>query len=514
MSTQGGGVALVQRALAYGDAPAIVTGQTGETVSYAQLLDASARTAAALLAAESKHCTDLDGARVCFMVAPGLDYVATQWGIFRAGGVAVPLCLSHPAPELAHVLDDAKPRVVIADEEHVAKLGELCQARGLVLLEPSALRAAPLPAALPELAGERHALLIYTSGTTGKPKAAITTHAIFAAQLASIAEAWELNARDRILHVLPLHHLHGVLNALGAVLYAGGCVEFMPRFDAAAVLERFRQNTPPLTLFMAVPTIYAKLVQQAETLTTEARAALRAQLSQLRVMISGSAALPVSLLNEFEALSGHVLLERYGMTELGMALGNPLRGERRPGCVGVPFPGVEARIVDEHGQALPDDTQGELQIRGPNVFAGYFGRAEATAQSFTADGYFRTGDVAIRTRGHYRLLGRESVDIIKTGGFKVSALEIEEVLREHPAIAEVAVIGVPDHEWGERVAAHVVLRAGVALSLEELRGFGKERLAPYKVPSRLRCETALPRNVMGKVHKPTLAERWREPARH
>jgi malonyl-CoA/methylmalonyl-CoA synthetase len=511
MSTPGGSgdIALVRRALAYADSPAIV--DAGTTFSYAQLLDASARVARGLLDAHA-HSADLAGERVCFLVAPGFDYVAVQWGIFRAGGVAVPLCVSHPPPELAHVLDDAKPCLVVADSEHAAKLSQLCESRSVTLLDVGALRASPLPAALPHVTRERHAILIYTSGTTGKPKAAITTHAIFEAQLSSVVKAWEINASDRILHVLPLHHLHGVLNALGAPLYAGGCVEFMPRFDAQAVLERFCQ-APPLTLFMAVPTIYAKLVQHAEThLSAAERSDLRGKLERLRLMVSGSAALPVSLLNQFEALSGHVLLERYGMTELGMALGNPLRGERRAGSVGVPFPGVEARIVDEAGQALPDATQGELQIRGPNVFAGYFGKPEASAQSFTADGFFRTGDVAVREGGYYRLLGRESVDIIKTGGFKVSALEIEEVLREHPAIAEVAVIGLPDAEWGERVAAHVVLRADAALSLEDLRSFGKERLAPYKVPSRLRCEQALPRNVMGKVHKPTLLASWPKPA--
>ncbi|HTU57494.1 MAG TPA: acyl-CoA synthetase [Polyangiales bacterium] len=574
MSTHGG-IALIQRAISYKDQPAIV--DAGHTYSYAQLLEASARVAHGLLAAKS-DAADLASERVCFMVAPGFDHVAVQWGIFRAGGVAVPLCVSHPAPELAHVLDDAKPYAIVADREHAPKLTQLAEARGLQLLAPESLRASPLPAArpnaphapqmldaaqpsrtgasahnptarvgesrrelpltadtrllrdaeaqdraaevtepvdgmplmaaLPEIAGERHALLIYTSGTTGKPKAAITTHAIFTAQLSSIVEAWELTPSDRILHVLPLHHLHGVLNALGSLLYAGGCVEFMPRFDPLAALQRFRQ-APALTLFMGVPTIYAKLVQTAETsLSADERTDLHAKLSRLRVMISGSAALPVSLLKQFEALSGHVLLERYGMTELGMALGNPLHGERRPGSVGVPFPGVEARIVDEQGRALPDETQGELQIRGPNVFAGYFGRPEASAQSFTADGFFRTGDVAIRERGYFRLLGRESVDIIKTGGFKVSALEIEESLREHPAIAEVAVIGLPDPEWGERVAAHVVLQPGAELDLEQLRSFGKERLAPYKVPSRLRCEPALPRNVMGKVHKPTLLASW------
>ena len=492
---------LLTHAQAHSEREAIVDG-TG-VYRYGQLLEASARIAAALLGPR----TDLGAERVCFMVAPGFDYVASLWGIFRAGGVAVPLCVSHPAPELAHVLDDAKPSLVIADAEHRDKLASLAAERKLPVLEPAALRGGPLPQALPALTSERHALLIYTSGTTGKPKAAISTHAILEAQVSSIQRAWEMSPSDRLLHVLPLHHLHGVLNALSAPLYAGACVEFAPRFDAAVVLQRFCA-APALTLFMAVPTIYTRLVQEAEALPEAGRRELREHLQRFRLIVSGSAALPVSLLARFEALSGHVLLERYGMTELGMALGNPLHGERRPGSVGVPFPEVEARIVDESGQALPEGQQGELQIRGPNVFAGYFGKPEATRAAFTQDGFFRTGDVAILERGYYRLLGRESVDIIKTGGYKVSALEIEEALRERPAVVEVAVVGVPDPEWGERVAAHVVLREQSTLSLSELRSFGKERLASYKVPSLLRCEESLPRNVMGKVHKPTLVAAW------
>ena len=490
---------LFVQAQAHADRTAVVDASGSH--SFAQLLEASARVAAGLLGTQ----TDLAGERVCFMVAPGFEYVATLWGIFRAGGVAVPLCLSHPPRELAHVLDDSLPRTVLADAEHRDRLAGLAAERNLPLHAPSELRAEPR--ALPEVPTQRPALLIYTSGTTGKPKAAITTHAILDAQLRSIVRAWQMVPDDRLLHVLPLHHLHGVLNALSSPLYAGACVEFLPRFDADAVLARFCA-TPALTLFMAVPTIYSKLVQAAEGLSDGRRRELRAHLERLRLMVSGSAALPVSLLARFEALSGHVLLERYGMTELGMALGNPLHGERRAGSVGVPFPDVEARIVDESGAPVADGQPGELQIRGPNVFAGYFNKPEATRASFTADGFFRTGDVAVLERGYYRLLGRESVDIIKTGGFKVSALEIEEALREHPDIAEVAVVGVPDAEWGERVAAHVVLREGAELSLSELRSFGKERLASYKVPSLLRCESVLPRNVMGKVHKPTLIASW------
>ncbi|HEX4353392.1 MAG TPA: acyl-CoA synthetase [Polyangiales bacterium] len=486
----------VERAQQHGDACAIV--DVDGRYSYAELLDASARIASGLL----DGARDLDGARVCFLIAPSFRYVATQWAIFRAGGVAVPLCVSHPEPELAHVIDDAVASIVIADAEFDPKLRPLTAARGLRHLNPNALLESQ-PQSLPLMAAERPALLIYTSGTTGKPKGAITTHAILDAQMRSIVQAWEMTAHDRLLHVLPLHHLHGILNALCAPLYAGACVELAPRFDPISVLERFAAE-PALTLFMAVPTIYAKLVAEWPNLAPDRERAIRQGLSRLRLMISGSAALPVSLLARVRELSGHVLLERYGMTEIGMALGNPLHGERRAGSVGVPFPEVEARIVDERGVALGEDVSGELQIRGPNVFAGYWNKPDATRASFTEDGFFRTGDVAIRERGYYRLLGRESVDIIKTGGFKVSALEIEESLREHPAIAEVAIVGVADPEWGERVAAALVLQPGAALTLEELRAFGKARLAPYKVPSLLRLFDALPRNALGKVQKPPL----------
>jgi len=492
----------LERLREYGSAPAVVTPDA--EFSYRALLDASAALAHGLL--QAHNTPDLAGERVAFMVAPGFEYVASLWGIFRAGGVAVPLCLSHPTPELAHTLDDAKPKLILAQPEFAPRLSELAAARGIPLLDPEALlrTAQADDSALPQIAPERTALLIYTSGTTGKPKAAITTHSILDAQIRAIVRAWELNASDRILHVLPLHHLHGILNALSVPLYAGACVEFLPRFDAEVVLARFVRD-PALTLFMGVPTMYSRITQLAEQLPEPARAELQTRLSQFRLLVSGSAALPVSLLDRFAAVSGHTLLERYGMTEIGMALGNPRHGERRPGTVGVPFPDVEARIVDEAGVPVAEGTSGELQIRGPNVFAGYFERPEATRESFTADGFFRTGDVAVVERGYYRLLGRASVDIIKSGGFKISALEIEEVLRDHPAVAEVAVVGLPDAEWGQRVAAAVILREQHSLTLDELRAFGKERMATYKVPSRLFCLEGLPRNAMGKVEKPKLA---------
>ena len=218
-------------------------------------------------------------------------------------------------------------------------------------------------------------------------------------------------------------------------------------------------------------------------------------------MMSGSAALPVQTLERWRAITGHTLLERYGMTEIGMALSNPLHGVRRPGYVGLPLPGVDVRLVDDSGAPVAPGREGELEIRGPAVFKEYWQRPKETADAFR-DGWFRTGDVAVEDGGAYRLLGRTSVDIIKTGGFKVSALEIEAVLRDHPAVAECAVVGIEDPEWGERVSAAVELRHDRTLVLDELQRWAKERLAPYKVPRALTAVTALPRNAMGKIVKP------------
>jgi malonyl-CoA/methylmalonyl-CoA synthetase len=270
-------------------------------------------------------------------------------------------------------------------------------------------------------------------------------------------------------------------------------------FDAQAVWERFARGG--LTLFMAVPTIYARLIAAWQNADADRRRTWSAACAYIRLMVSGSAALPVSTLEEWRRISGHVLLERYGMTEIGMALSNPLRGERVPGHVGTPLPSVQVRLVDDAGRV--DPLSGEIEVRGPNVFMEYWRSPEATQAAFR-DGWFRTGDMAVIENGSYRILGRKSVDIIKSGGYKVSALEIEEVLRTHPAIRECAVVGIPDEEWGERVAACVVA-ADRSLSLGSLRDWAKERLAVYKVPSRLLLVEELPRNVMGKVQKPAVA---------
>ena len=239
-----------------------------------------------------------------------------------------------------------------------------------------------------------------------------------------------------------------------------------------------------------MPTIYNRLIESFDAAPPEVQRAREAGCRRTRLMMSGSAALPVRTLERWRTISGHTLLERYGMTETGMILANPLHGTRTPGFVGTPLPGVDVRLVD-----------GEIEVRGPGVFREYWNRPDETREAFH-NGWFRTGDVAAVEDGSYRLLGRSSVDIIKTGGYKVSALEIEEVIREHPSVADCAVVGVPDDDWGERVSVDVELRPGAGLTLDELREWMKDRLAPYKAPKELRPVHALPRNAMGKVIKP------------
>ena len=344
-------------------------------------------------------------------------------------------------------------------------------------------------------------MIVYTSGTTALPKGVVHTYSSVHAQVRSLVDAWGWTPDDRILLVLPLHHVHGIVNVTLCALWSGAVCEAPGGFDAHATWQRLASGE--LTLFMAVPTIYTRLIA-AYTEASDSEQARRSEgAARLRLMVSGSAALPVSTLEQWRAITGHVLLERYGMTELGMALSNSLTS-RVPGKVGFPLPDVEVRIVDDELRDVPDGVVGELLVRGPNVFTEYWRDPEATAAAFV-DGWFRTGDVAVRESDGYRLLGRASVDIIKTGGEKVSALEVEEVLRTHPDIVDCAVVGVADDEWGERVCAAIVGREGASFDIDELRAWGKARLAPAKVPVRIVLVDTLPRNAMGKVTKPTIA---------
>jgi len=376
------------------------------------------------------------------------------------------------------------------------------------------------------------ALIIYTSGTTGRPKGALHTHGSLAAQIGSLCSAWEWNASDRILHPLPLHHIHGIVNALLCPHAVGAAVEFMPKFSPSGLWARLRQGhsggegQPPVSVFMGVPTMYVRLLQALDSMPAGAdRDAAVAAARALRLTVSGSAACPVPLMNSWEQVTGTRLLERYGMTEVGMALSNLYAGERRAGFVGKPLPGVRIKVVpdtpsegadEDKPAASSDDTQqwgpveegpGELRLAGPALFAAYWGREQATADAFDEDGFFRTGDTVVRQAGSWRILGRTSVDVIKCGGYKLSALEIEAHLLEHPAVGEAAVVGVPDEAYGQVVAAVLAGKDGKSPpTLGELRVWARDVMAPYKTPTMVKVLDAIPRNAMGKTNKKELLQ--------
>lgn len=480
----------IARARSFADRIAFRTSDASHT--YQQLLDRSAEIASALLGDQS----DLQEARVALLVTPGFEYTSSQWAIWRAGGIKLPICLSATESEWEYALTDSQVSTVIADTD---KIAPLCERLGIRLILVSSVQGESKP--LPDIDVNRRAMILYTSGTTSKPKGVVTTHANIQAQIESLVTAWEWSAEDRIPMFLPLHHIHGIINITGCALWSGAVVEPFSRFEMNAILQRVRDDA--YTLFMAVPTIYVKLIQAIESASEADRAAIVAGFKKMRLMVSGSAALPASVHEQWTRLTGQELLERYGMTEIGMAISNLYRGERRPGAVGAPLPGVEVRLKAENGPIInAEDEPGEIQVRGPGVFSAYWNREQATAESFE-DGWFRTGDMAVLERGYYRIMGRLSVDIIKSGGYKLSALEIEAALLEHPLIAECAVIGLPDDTWGEAVTAAVVLKSGT-LELAELRDWCKGRLSVYKIPQRLKVVSELPRNAMGKVTKPAV----------
>ena len=402
--------------------PAIVAGDG--TYSYADL-DAASRSVAAALLKEAvrlkpgpSNVDDLQQARVAFLVEPSFAYAAVQRGIWRAGGVAVPLAMSHPSAELDYVIRDSEAAFVIGRDAQRSLLEPLADAGARFLSVDDALATAPVDV-LPHIGAPRRAMIVYTSGTTGRPKGVVSSHAVIGAQISSLVSAWGWRPGDRLLLVLPLHHVHGIINGLGSALAVHATCEMLPAFDATAVWDRLASGE--VTVFTAVPTIYSRLIAAWDAAPPEIQQARSAGARQARLMMSGSAALPVQVLERWREITGHTLLERYGMTEIGMALSNPLEGERRPGFVGEPLPGVDVRLVGEDGQPV-EDGPGELEVRGASVFREYWKRPDETSAAFR-DGWFRTGDMAVVEDGYYRLLGRTSVDIIKTGGFKVSALE-------------------------------------------------------------------------------------------
>ena len=474
----------------------------GVVYTYHQLIQETEKLTVQLLGSDK----DLSEARVAFMVNPGFHYVKTMWAIWQSGGVAVPLCLTHPLPSLEYVLDDTQASIIIISKEYEQVLAPyLNQSKArLIILDELSISASDIKindAILPNIDKARNAMILYTSGTTNKPKGVVTTHINIEAQISTLVRAWEWNAQDSTICVLPLHHVHGIINVIGCSMWAGASCTFIPQFSASQIFDLMEQGA--LNVFMAVPTIYFKLIAYYETLETQKQQVITKAMNTFRLMVCGSAALPVSVMEKWESISGQRLLERYGMTELGMAISNPYHGARRAGYVGMALPGVTIKLVDETYQEVGMDTPGEIVVKGDNVFKEYWQRVEATRETFTTDGWFKTGDIAIQEQGYYRIMGRNSVDIIKSGGYKISALEIEEVLREHELVEDCAVVGINDDEWGELIVSAIVLNKELAASFNEteLSAWLVQKMASYKKPRKYLVLDELPRNAMGKVVK-------------
>jgi malonyl-CoA/methylmalonyl-CoA synthetase len=342
------------------------------------------------------------------------------------------------------------------------------------------------------------ALIGYTSGTTGRSKGAMLTHGNLAANSLAVTTAWRWTADDRLLLTLPLFHIHGLGVGIHGTLLVGSTVDLRRRFDAGEVYDELLRGTP--TMFFGVPTMYTRLIAEAEKRGERP--------PPIRLYVSGSAPLSAQTFHDFARLFGQPILERYGMTETVMNLTNPYDGERRPGTVGMPFPGQEARIVDlKTRQAILDAREGEIQVRGPHVFQGYWRRPDATAEAFDGEGWFNTGDLGWRSAdGYYTISGRAR-ELIISGGYNVYPREVEEVLLTHPGVAEAAVLGLPDPDLGEQVAAAIVPRPGARVTSDELVAHCRDQLASYKKPRQVVFVESLPRNALGKIQKHVLRER-------
>ncbi len=476
----------------------------GRQVTYGELEERVAQSMGYLLAQGVEP-----GDRIALQLPKCLPFIYLHLAIMRLGAISLPLNPAYPARELAYFLQDAEAKLLfanVADAAHVEPLRtELAALQEIALIDcadPGQFDALisgydagvaadhPLPQDL-----DATCLMIYTSGTTGQPKGAELTHGNLTAQIDALDEAWGWRADDVLLHVLPLFHIHGLIVALHGALNAGATTLLLPKFEARQALELL--DVRNCTVFMAVPTIHRRLLAAPNARTVD--------LSRMRLLTSGSDRLPDDLFFGFAETFGHTLLERYGMSETGMNLSNPLHGERRVGSVGLPLPGVDARIVDPAtGAPLPDDTVGEVQIRGPHVCKGYWRQPDKTAAAFTPDGWLRTGDMGLRAPDGYFTLKGRAKDLIISGGYNIYPPEVELALAEHPAVAASAVIGCPDAEWGERVVALVILTPGCSATAEEIMAHCRERLAAYKTPRVVHFVDEFPRNALGKVQKAIL----------
>jgi malonyl-CoA/methylmalonyl-CoA synthetase len=446
------------------------------------------------------------GERVALYLGNSPDFLAAYLGTHMAGGVIVPVNTQYRRGELRHIFDDAGVRMCLTDGELKPELErareELPVLEAVIetgeelesFLETSGAYEAGSPDA------DNLAVIAYTSGTTGRSKGAMLLHRNLVANIEAIREAWRWTADDHLLLTLPLFHTHGLMVGAHGTLSTGASAELWRRFDAAEVYDALLEGSSEgsLTMFFGVPTMYTRLLREAEDREERPR--------PLRLYVSGSAALSPQAFGEFERLFGERILERYGMTETGMNLTNPYDGERRPGTVGGPFPGQEARVVGvESRETLPSGEVGEIEVRGPHVFRGYLNRPEATEEVFSEDGWFATGDLgSFSEDGYYEISGRAK-ELIISGGYNVYPREVEEVIEGCPGVSEVAVVGLPDEEFGEKVTAAVV-RDDPNLTAEKVTAFCRGDLAGYKKPREVVFVEDLPRNAMGKILKHEVRE--------
>jgi malonyl-CoA/methylmalonyl-CoA synthetase len=446
-------------------------------------------------------------ARIAVQVEKSPEALLLYLATLRAGFTYLPLNTAYRAAEIEYFIDDAKPAVVVCAPQNFGWVAKIAFARGAShvftlgddrtgsLLQ----RAAPLPDrfAAVEKRDADLAAIVYTSGTTGRSKGAMLSHGNLSSNALVLHDYWHWREGDVLLHALPLFHVHGLFVASHGALLNGSKMIFLPKFDAAEVMRQL----PRSTVFMGVPTYYVRLLADP--------AFDRELCAGMRLFISGSAPLLLDTFDEFARRTGHTILERYGMSETAMLTSNPYDGERIGGTVGFALPDVSVRVVNGEGKPCAAEEIGDIQVKGPNVFSGYWNMPEKTAEEFTADGYFKTGDVGkFDARGYLSIVGR-SKDLIISGGYNVYPKEIELAIDEMQGVSESAVVGVPHPDYGEAVTAVVVPRPGAELSEQAIVAALKSRIANYKVPKRVFFLDDLPRNAMGKVQKNLLRERFR-----
>ena len=476
----------------------------GSTLSYADLLDVSGRMANALVDLGVKP-----GDRVAAQVEKSPEALTLYLASLRAGAVYLPLNTAYTAGEIRYFLSDAEPTLFVCRPELAEPLRALAAEVGVPRVETlgeksdgslteKAAGASPdftdVPRARDDLAA-----ILYTSGTTGRSKGAMLSHGNLASNATALRDAWRFTEDDRLLHALPYFHTHGLFVATNDTLMAGGSLIFLPRFDADEIMRLL----PKATAMMGVPTFYTRLLARPDF--------TRELVAHVRLFVSGSAPLSAETHKEFQERTGHAILERYGMTETNMNVSNPYDGERVPGSVGFPLPGVEIRIADpQTGRELPPGEVGVIEIRGPNVFQGYWRMPEKTKAEFRDDGFFVSGDLGyVDEKGYLRISGREK-DLIISGGFNVYPAEVEGAIEALPGVAECAVIGVPHPDFGEGVVAVVIPKPGAELDERGMQKALAGELAKYKLPKRIFVADALPRNAMGKVQKKDLRERHKD----